>query len=150
MTYYWHFSDADAIKYGASRLLDLECLQRYVNKHLSYDWVKEKADSTLWESSPPEYDVVDEVIDDWCDDIRDAFYELEPIETNIPAPDSRHYDAESVALMCCGHWVGWTQWTGGGKHGCPEDIDKDPYLLKVTDQRVVKVTQYTFDRLEVA
>jgi hypothetical protein len=147
MTYYWHFSDADAIKYGASRLLDLECLQRYLNKHLTNDWVMLEAS---WESSPPSYDVVDDVIEDWRDEIHDESYELAPIETNIPAPDSRHYDAESVALMCCGHWVGWTQWTGGGKHGCPEDIDKDPYLLKVTDQRVVTVTKYTFDRLEVA
>jgi hypothetical protein len=153
MTYHWTFSADDAKRYGAGRLLDLECLQQYFNRNLDNLLIAERltAQSDVYffdHATPPDYDCVDEVIDDWQDEITDAGYEISSIETDIPAPDSRHYESQSVAMLCCGHWVGWTEWSGGGKHGNPEGIDIDPYLLKVTDQRLVTVTEYTFALLE--
>lgn len=53
-------------------------------------------------------------------------------ETEIPSPDSRHYESKSVASkMDDGTWVGWIYWYGGGKHGEPEAMDwiSDAYFL---------------------
>jgi hypothetical protein len=36
----------------------------------------------------------------------------------------RHYERREVAAkLPDGTWVGWPYWYGGGKHGCPEEID---------------------------
>jgi hypothetical protein len=59
------------------------------------------------------------------------------VETGLDSPYSRHYEAKEVAAqMDDGSWVGWTYWYGGGKHGCPEEIDwmEDAYDLEVTEE----------------
>lgn len=53
---------------------------------------------------------------------------------------SRHYECEEVAYQVkTGQWVGWTYWTGGGKHGEPDAIDWLPhaYLLDVVGEKTV-------------
>lgn len=69
------------------------------------------------------------------------------VETNIPAPSSRHYESKSVARkMSDGSWVGWTFWYGGGKHGDPGSIDwmGDAYNLTcVEEEKLVIVRIFT-------
>lgn len=81
------------------------------------------------------------------DEHHDAISEIREgaVETNIPAPSSRHYESKSVAMCINGQWVGWTYWYGGGKHGEPEGIDWDPYLLNCVEKEVV-VTQREFTK----
>lgn len=58
--------------------------------------------------------------------LQDAIYDFRcsGIDTELPSPTSRHYETKSVARkLMDGHWVGWTYWFGGGKHGEPEAID---------------------------
>lgn len=49
------------------------------------------------------------------------------IPTNISTPWSglsHHYESTSVAVQCPDNsWVGFTYWSGGGKHGDPDSID---------------------------
>lgn len=69
-------------------------------------------------------------------------------ETEISAPSSRHYEAQSVAAKAPdGTWVGWTYWYGGGKHGEPEAIDwmNEAYDLTCSEEEKV-VTVRTFSR----
>lgn len=80
------------------------------------------------ESLPYPVDAIDEAYDKLVesDDHWDARSEIRcgDIETNIPAPSSRHYESKSVASkMPDNTWVGWTYWYGGGKHAEPEAID---------------------------
>ena len=57
------------------------------------------------------------------------------IPTGIYNPDCRGhkcYDDEQVAVQALdGSWVGFTYWSGGGKHGYPEDVEwmDDAYEL---------------------
>lgn len=68
------------------------------------------------------------------------------IETNVAAPHSRHYEAQSVASQAPdGSWVGWTYWYGGGKHSEPEAVDwmEDAYNLTcVEEQKMVTVRTF--------
>lgn len=60
---------------------------------------------------------------------------------------SRHYEAEEVAYQTkTGHWIGWTYWSGGGKHGEPEAIDWMPhaYFLDIVAEK--QVIEYEFSR----
>jgi hypothetical protein len=60
------------------------------------------------------------------DDLNDAEMEVRSsgVRTGLCSEYSRHYDSEAVAAMLPdGSWVGWTYWSGGGKHGNPEEID---------------------------
>jgi hypothetical protein len=69
------------------------------------------------------------------------------VETNIPAPSSRHYESKSVAMQTAeGEWIGWTFWYGGGKHGEPGAIDwmSDAYHLNCTEEEKVVVVR-TFE-----
>ena len=99
---------------------------------------------------------VDEIFDEMnnsedCESsIQDAIYwtvREGTVETNIPSPDSRHYESKSVAAkMPDGSWVGWTYWYGGGKHGCPEEIDwmDEAYNLDcLEEQKLVTVQTFT-------
>jgi len=64
------------------------------------------------------------------------------VQTNLPTPYSRHYEAKSVAAQCRdGSWVGWTYWYGGGKYGNPQEIEwmRDAYDLTCTEQEKVIV-----------
>lgn len=70
-------------------------------------------------------------------------------DTKLPCESSRHYESESVCGQAPnGQWVGWTYWYGGGKHGCPEDIEwiEDAYLLDVKETQKT-ITERTFSRL---
>ena len=87
-------------------------------------------------------------VDDLYDDIdaTDCIYDFRQgeVETNIPTPYSRHYEAKSVAaLMPDGSWVGWTYWYGGGKHGDPESIDwmEDAYDLNVVEEEKLVIVR---------
>ena len=74
-------------------------------------------------------DNIDDVYDEALeadDSITETMYEVREgeEETSLPCPYSRHYESKSVAAkMPDGTWIGWTHWYGGGKHGCPEEID---------------------------
>jgi len=64
------------------------------------------------------------------------------VETGIDPYVGNHYDAKGVAAqMHDGSWVGWNYYSGGGKHGNPEDIDwiDDAYSLVVTEREETKV-----------
>lgn len=67
-------------------------------------------------------------------------------ETGLPCGLSRHYESKAVAAKAPnGQWIGWTYWFGGGKHGCPEEIDwmDKAYFLNVTErQEVVTVRSF--------
>lgn len=76
-------------------------------------------------------------IDDVRYDIRQGEY-----ETGISCESSRHYETESVAIKTeDGIYVGWTYWSGGGKHGEPEAepwIEK-AYFLDCVEEEVLAV-----------
>ena len=69
------------------------------------------------------------------------------IQTELPTPMSRHYEAKEVAAqMPDGSWVGWTYWYGGGKHGEPESIDwmDQAYDLEMAEEtKTVVVRTFT-------
>lgn len=70
------------------------------------------------------------------------------VDTDIVAPYSRHYESKSVGYQAPnGQWIGWTYWYGGGKHGCPEEIDWSDsiYHLTVTEEQKL-VTVRTFSK----
>ena len=102
--------------------------------------------------TPPEYPCkdVDSIYDelDGDDSLIDAKSEVRcgEVRTGLKCPYSRHYESEAVAIkMPDGRWVGWTYWYGGGKHGCPEEIDwmSDAYFLDCTEEEKL-VTVRTF------
>jgi hypothetical protein len=69
----------------------------------------------------------------------------------IPAPISRHYEADSVARQLDdGSWVGWAYWHGGGKYGEPEAIDwmGGAYELEIAETKTGVV--YVFKKVTVA
>lgn len=91
-------------------------------------------------------ELFDEANEDW--ELQDAIQEFRCSgeETpEIPAPSSRHYEADSVARQLDdGSWVGWVYWHGGGKHGEPEAIDwmEDAYDLEVVETKTVVVNVF--------
>ena len=93
-------------------------------------------------------DNVDELYEEqdaW--DIECAFRQGE-VETDIPCEYSRHYESKSVAArMADGSWVGWTYWSGGGKHGEPESIPwmSEAYELDVKEEEKLVIVQ-TFSK----
>lgn len=85
---------------------------------------------------------VEEVYDNDPSGYADVAYDFRggQVQTNLPTPYSRHYEAKSVAAQCRdGSWVGWTYWYGGGKHGNPQEIEwmRDAYDLTCTEQEKV-------------
>jgi hypothetical protein len=74
------------------------------------------------------------------------------VETGLPCPWSRHYEAKAVAAkLPDGSWIGWTYWYGGGKHANPEEIDwiEDAYALTCAEEEKL-VTVRTFAKAEGA
>ena len=69
------------------------------------------------------------------------------IQTELPTPRSRHYEAKEVAAqMPDGSWVGWTYWYGGGTYGEPESIDwmDQAYDLEMAEEtKTVVVRTFT-------
>ncbi len=87
-----------------------------------------------------------ERLDGEFDDLAYEFREGD-VETDVPAPTSRHYESKSVARqMVDGTWVGWTYWYGGGKHGESEAIKwmDDAYDLDCKEEeKMVVVRTFT-------
>jgi hypothetical protein len=87
----------------------------------------------------------------------DSFYDARnevregDVETGLTSKEwSRHYEQKEVAAQLPdGSWVGWTYWYGGGKHGCPEEIDWIPgaYDLTCTEEKKL-VTVRTFAKVD--
>jgi hypothetical protein len=107
--------------------------------------ITEENVDALFDSNNEEYE-----LQDFLHEFREG-----EVETNVPAPSSRHYEAKSVAAKAPdGSWIGWTYWYGGGKHGFPEEIDwmDSAYALTcVEEQKMVTVrtfTKVTGDQLE--
>ena len=95
-------------------------------------------------------DNIDEVWEDNYDLVRDELYEFREgeVETDLPTKSSRHYECHEVASqMVDGSWVGWTYWYGGGKHGCPEDMDwmTGAYNLDCVEEEKVMIVR-TFNK----
>lgn len=70
------------------------------------------------------------------------------IETDIPAPSSRHLESKSVACKAPdGSWIGWTYWYGGGKHAEPAAVEwiGEAYNLYVDEQEKMVVVR-TFSK----
>jgi hypothetical protein len=93
-------------------------------------------------------DNVDELYED--QDVYDLEYEFRQgeVETDLPCEYSRHYESRSVAAqMADGSWVGWTYWSGGGKHGEPESIPwmSEAYELDVKEEEKLVIVQ-TFSK----
>lgn len=84
----------------------------------------------------------------WCEqDATEEFRSSYDQETDIECDWSLHYDSKSVAKkLDDGRWVGYTYWSGGGKHGEPEAIDwiGDAYFLKVIGER--HTVEYEFEK----
>lgn len=68
--------------------------------------------------------------------------------TNLPAPPSRHYETEQVAIETPVGWVSWTYWCGGGKHGNPEEIEwfEDAFFVDVEEKEVIKIERTFFKK----
>ena len=99
-------------------------------------------------------DNIDSLFDENNDDgyLQDAMQEIRSgeVETDIPAPYSRHYESNSVAMKTPdGSWIGWTYWYGGGKHGEPEAIDwmEEAYDLSCKEEEKVVIVR-TFEKVE--
>lgn len=93
-------------------------------------------------------DLTDEDIDQYEQDAKSEIREGD-VETDVPAPYSRHYESKSVAAKTPdGSWVGWTYWFGGGKHGEPESIDwiDDAYDLNCVEEEKMVVAR-TFSKV---
>lgn len=115
-----------------------------LQKKASWEPLKSQAEIT-----PENIDeIFDQENEDW--DLQDAINEVRcsGMETKIPAPSSRHYESQSVAVQTPdGSWVGWTYWYGGGKHGEPEAIDwmDEAYDLDCVEEEKM-VTVRTFSK----
>lgn len=70
------------------------------------------------------------------------------VKTSIPCPISRHYETDSVGMEYIdGTWIGWTYYYGGGKHGCPEDIEwiDDAYDIVCIGVEVITIKKFKKD-----
>ena len=90
---------------------------------LAIEWGQLGAGNTSDISTETIDDLYDEYKGDSLLDDCDNETRTSGNETGLPCDMSRHYDSESVAINVRGVWVGFTEWSGGGKHGEPEAID---------------------------
>lgn len=85
-----------------------------------------------------------ELYADWLGDAKCEFRHSGE-DTKIPARDwSRHYESKEVGVkLDDGSWVGWTYWSGGGKHGDPDGIDwiEDAYDLNVLEEEKLMIVR---------
>lgn len=113
--------------------------------------------AACWNNTELPTDLTGEQVDDLYaeqDCLQDAKNEVRSGEayTQMPCESSRHYDSKAVAGKAPnGQWVGWTYWTGGGKHGEPDSIDwiSNAYFLDCKEEEV-KAIKRTFTKVEVA
>jgi hypothetical protein len=138
-------SKKQAKELGAEQVLKLGVLDKFFQYDQSLtepkyqDMVRINADTPV--------EVIEEIIDLYEGEILDYWYEMDQffVPSNIPAPWSIHYESKSVAVLCCNSvWVGFTEWSGGGKHGAPESMDKNEHFLEVVNTERITITKYTF------
>lgn len=98
-----------------------------------YDLNDESVIETLWEKFHDE-DLTQDALSD---------FRCSGVVTGFECEWSRHYDSCAVGRQLSdGTAVGWTYWSGGGKHGEPEAIDwiEKSYDLDVREEmRPVKI-----------
>ena len=117
--------------------------------HQAAVWTEEEPHANINTSNVDElYEDLEELGDHW-----DALSEARGGElyTGIPCESSRNYESDSVAAQAPdGSWVGWTYWTGGGKHGEPEAIDWmcEAYDLDVQEEEKLVIVR-KFSKAEV-
>jgi hypothetical protein len=112
-------------------------------------------DHALSGKTPP--DINADNIDALYDELNDGGWGLQEArmelrhgdyKTDIDSPHSRHYEPHEVAAKAPdGSYIGWTYWTGGGKHSNPEEIDfvEDAYDVNVTEEQKM-ITVRTFSK----
>lgn len=108
------------------------------------------AKDASWQGQPPPpypCEDVDERFDALVETERhwDAISEVRcgGVETGLKCPLSRHYESNAVAMqMPDGSWVGWTYWYGGGKHGCPDEIEwmSDAYDVQCKEEEKLVIS----------
>lgn len=82
--------------------------------------------------------------EDVLQDARNGFRDS-GIETNLPAPFSRHYDCEIYARKIGEEWVAFPFWYGGGRHGAPEDMPwmEEAFFVDCTEtEKLVVVREF--------
>jgi hypothetical protein len=94
-------------------------------------------------------DLYDEIMEE--DEGYDAKSEIREgiVKTGQTCYGSRHYESESVAAQAPdGTWVGWIYWSGGGKHGEPEEMEwmNDAYDLNCKEEEKMTVHR-TFTKI---
>jgi hypothetical protein len=106
------------------------------------------------ETAPP-------VAEDNVDDMYEALMELDEgydakseiregsAKTGLMPNFSRHYESDAVASQAPdGTWVGWTYWSGGGKHGEPEAMNWMEYAYDLNCKEEEKLTVHrTFTKI---
>jgi hypothetical protein len=73
----------------------------------------------------------------------------EGLETDLPAPNSRHYECEVRAIQTDDGWIAYNYWHGGGKFGNEEEIDfiSDAYYVSCEEKEVLTI-QRTWAKVE--
>lgn len=110
---------------------------------LAIDWGQLGAGATGDISAETVDDLYAEYKDDCLLDDCDNETRASGEETGLPCEMSRHYESESVAINVRGVWVGFTEWSGGGKYGEPEAIDWIEHAYFV-DAKPFTVTRHEF------
>lgn len=96
----------------------------------------------------PDANEVDELwnimLADVPDTMQDARNEVRGsgTETGLAVPFSRHMEPEAHAVLTpYNQWVGYTYWTGGGKHSNPEEISwmDDSYWVQAELDQVLRL-----------
>ena len=112
---------------------------------LAIDWKQLIATDDI--SSNTIDDLYDEYKDECSLDDCDNETRVSGVETGLSCESSRHYDSEAVAINVRGVWVGFTEWSGGGKHGEPEAIDWIEHAYFVEAKPII-VTSHEFSLIK--
>jgi len=116
-----------------------------IKRHILKELLQEHEVKGDWDLN--DESVIEELWKKFDDEGRtqDALYEFRcsGVDTGFECEWSRHYDSCAVGRQLSdGTAVGWTYWSGGGKHGEPEAIDwiEESYDLDVREEmRPVKI-----------
>lgn len=95
--------------------------------------------SELWDELEGKYYLQDDI-----SEFREGQF-----TTQLPSQSSRHYEAIEVASkMFDNSYVGWTFWYGGGKYGCPDEVEwmDEAYELTLKEEEKV-VTVRTWSKI---
>ena len=116
---------------------------KYAILSLDFAWDEKEIPNNLTEEEIEELWDEAECLTDAKNEIR-----CSGISTGLPCESSRHYESEAVAVQCPnGEWVGFTYWSGGGKHGEPDAIDWIEHAYDVdcvSEEKLVMV--HTFSK----